>query len=437
MVLLPHTQALAAFGDKVSKQVYVEAADLLIKRIRAEQKTGTLFNYALSLGVLRGKATAAQFEEASVLIVPRFAAARDMQDQSALAGAIEAVADVLEEPVAERLSGSLVERMVNEHDPGSLLHVAVGLESIADEAKGPGAAALVARLTDRMRKEESAFALRGLAFSAAAFTNTPGNLDATADILVRRMDDENEPDDLRNLASGLYALRLKAGSPAFEKAASILASRIETQMNPSEIRELAICLHALESKASSQPFDRAASAIVRNPKNLAELEASLRMLGGKVSSTKAAELSAILTTRVAGEQDQGNRRVLEMELTDLPGHATPMIEIFDPLCPENTWFDLAARALHMTPAAANDIPPDFAQLADDDDDDAGNAPPDKGPLDFHRLSDAVSGLRPALSSARAPLSIQPGAVFMIAGFVAVIASLVMKRYRAVGSGRSV
>lgn len=425
LVLFPVTQALATFGDRLPRRVYEEAGEALLRRMRAERNVATLADLAIGLGVLKNQASADQFEEAASQIVSRFAGEHDMQANAALAAAIDAVADDLEPPSAERLSSLLVNRMMEEQNAGSLLYIAVGLESIADEVKGPGAAALVARLTSRLRQERTPHVMRSLAFSVAGFKNTPGNFEAAAEALVARMAEENDPDDLRYLTSGLYALRDKAGARSFEKAASILASRIETRMDPGSIRSLATSLHALARKAGAEdaePFERAASAIVANVNNFAALEPALQKVAAQLRPAKAQELASVLTARIAREQDPNILRVLGQALADLPVPsinpagsvnadlnkvlAIPQApcqasrsasQLFNPLCSEAAWNQLAASVVHAKPRpAADDLEPDFTQLAPDDDDDAPSGPSDDEPrLDFHQLSDAVSGLRPA------------------------------------------
>jgi hypothetical protein len=420
-VLLPVTQALAAFGDRLPRHVYEEAGEALLRRMRAERKVATLSDLAIGLGVLKDKASANQFEEAASQIVSRFAGEHDMQANAALATAIDAVADDLEAPVAERLSSLLVTRMMEEQNAGSLLYIAVGLESISDEVKGSGAAALVARLIGRLRQERTPHVMRSLAFSVAGFKNTPGNFEPAAELLVARMADENVPNDLRYLASGLYALRDKTSARSFERAASVLASGIETRMDPGSIRSLATSLHALAGKAGPEPFERAASAIVANVNSFAALEPALQKVAAKLRPTKARELASILTARIALEQDPNALRVLGEGLADLPVPsvkaeigkvlAIPQApcqasrspsQLFNPLCSEAAWNALAASAVHSKPRpAANDLEPDFTQLAPDDDDDAPSGlSDDTSPLDFHQLSDALSGLRPAAQKSR-------------------------------------
>jgi hypothetical protein len=392
-VLFPITQALAAFGDRLPRSVYEDAGDGLLKRIRSERDVATLSDYALSFGALKGKAAPKQFEAASIEIVSRFATEHDMQALTALSGAIESVADVLEPSVAERLSLLLVARMFAENHPGSLLHIAEGLESIADEARGAGASALVSRLTARMAQEKSSHVLRGLAFSVAAFRNASGDFDAAAGILVKRMESEDETDDLRRLTSGLYALREKSSSRYFERAASILAGRIETQIKPAEVADLVVSLHALAGKATAEPFERAVTAIVMNPNDRSALEASLSRLAGKLRPEATKQITAMLESQVARENDPESRRILNASLALLPDHARPLSDLFNPLCPAPAWEDLAMQAIHHPRANAGEMEPDFAHLAADDDD-GDDGPPEEPPLDFHQLSDAVRDLRP-------------------------------------------
>jgi hypothetical protein len=414
-VLLPVTQALAAFGDELPRRVYEDAGEALLRRIRAERNTVTLSVFSYCLGVLKDKARADQFEEAASQIVSRFAAERDMQAISALSAAIEPVADDLEPPVAERLASLLVARMIEERQAGTLLDVAVGLESIADEVHGLGANALVARLTSRMRQEESTPVLRGLAFSVGAFKNAPGNFEPAAEVLVTRMAEKSRAEGLRDLTSGLYALRDKIGAGSFEKAASILASNIETQLDPSAIRSLTTSLHALAGRASAQPYEQAASAIVANVNNFAAVEPGLQKIAAKLRPTKVQELASILGGRIAREQDRSALRVLGQALADLPvtsvsvdlskvlaipqapcQAAHSVSQLFNPLCDETGWSELAASAVHAKPRnARDDLEPDFTQLSPDDDDDASGGPSeDTPPLNSHELSDALSAFRP-------------------------------------------
>jgi hypothetical protein len=414
-VLLPVTQALAGFGDKLPRRIYEEAGEALLRRIRAEHNAVTLSVFSYCLGVLKGKASADQFEEAASQIVSRFAAERDMQAISALSAAIEPVADDLDPRVAERLSSLLVARMIEERQAGTLLDVAVGLESIADEVHGPGANALAARLTSRMRQEESTPVLRGLAFSVGAFKNAPGNFEPTAEVLVTRMAEKSGAEGLRDLTSGLYALRDKIGARSFEKAASILASNIETQLDPSAIRSLTTSLHALAGRASAEPYERAASAIVANVNNFAAVEPGLQKIAPKLRPAKVQELASILGGRIAREQDPNALRVLGQALAVLPvtsvsvdlskvlaipqapcPAAHSVSQLFNPLCSETDWNELAASAVHAKPRnSGDDLEPDFTQLSPDDDDDASSGPSDDAPpLNFHQLSDALSAFRP-------------------------------------------
>jgi hypothetical protein len=423
------------------RSTYERAAETILKRIQEEPNAATLSVLAYCMGVFKSRASNDQFfEVASSEIVSRFAKERQMNALSALASAIDSVADHLNASEAAKVSALLVDRMLDERDPGSLLYVAVGLESIADEAKGPGAAALVGRITERMGEEHSSHVLRSLAFSAAAFKNATGNFDRGAEVLVARIGDETNPDELRNLTSALYALRDKADARFFDKAADILAARIQTQLDPGEIRYLTISLHALESKAGPEPFERAASAMVANANNLAALEPALRRIASKLRPLKAEELAASLRGRIAHEQDPKTLRVLGQALAGLPLApadvdlrkvlAVPQApcevsrsagQLLNPLCSEASWNELAARAVHANAIPAkDDLEPDFTQLAADDDDGATDKPADAPPLDFHQLSDAVSGIRPAAQDVTSPIGIRWSAIALLILAAAVL-----------------
>ncbi len=449
-VLLEVTQALAAFGDKLARRVYEEAGEALVKRIQVERDAEILSELALSLGILKDKARADQFDQAASQIVSRFAAEHDMQAIAALAASIDAVADDLEAPSAARLSALLVARMMEERRAGSLLYKAIGLESIADEVKGSKAAALVDLLIGRMRREESSNAMRSLAFSVAAFKNAPGTFEAAADLLVERVSMKDAPEELRDLTAGLYSLRDKIGARSFDKAASILASDIETRLDPGAVGSLATSLHALAAKAGAEPFERAASAIVANARNLTALEPALRKVATKIRPEKAQELAKILSGRIAQEQEPGRLRVLGQAFSDLPVDsvqvdlskvlaipnapcqaAHSISQLFNPLCSEMSWNDLAANAVHAKPRkAADNLEPDFIQLAPDDDDDAPSGPADDEPaLDFHQLSDALNGLRPPAQESAGQSGMRWSGIALLIAGVSVFLWAVRRRPR--------
>jgi hypothetical protein len=426
-VLLLDTQALGAFGKKLTRRVYEEAAGSLLKRIHAEPSGSTLSVLAFCLGVFKDKAVGDRFfGDAASVIVSRFATEHDMQGLSALASAIDSVADHLDAAEAERLSSLLVTRLFAERNPGSVLYIAVGLESIADEARGPGAEALVRRLTERMREEHSSHVLRSLAFGAGAFTGVNGRFDAGAETLVARMEQEDDPDELHDLTTGLYALRKKTSQRWFDKAASILASRIQTQLDPGMIRALVASLHGLETNAGPEPFEQAATAMVANVNNFEALEPGLRRIAGKLRPEKAQELGRILAGRIAQEKDPKTLRVLGQGLADLPVDtskvdyhsvlAMPQApcdasreigQLFNPRCGENSWNQLAGIALHAKAVAKEDLEPDFTQLAPDDDDDATTDNSVEAPaLDFHQLSDALAGIRPTYPTVGEPVGLR-------------------------------
>ncbi len=443
-VLLLVTQALVAFGDKLPAGIYQEAGEALLQRLKTEGNAGTLSVYAFSLGVLKDRAGEDQLEGASSEIVSRIVKERDLQTLASLAAAVEPVADDLDPAAAERLSTMLVDRMMREYDAGSLLYLAVALDSIADEARGRPAASLVAQLSGRMRREERANVLRSLAFSVAGFKNADGNFDAPAEALVSRMKQENAPDELRALSSGLYALRDKVSAQAFEKAAAILASRIETQLNPTSIRSLADSLHALGGKAGAQPFEHAATAIVANVNNFAALEPALRHVAAHVRAAKAKELSSVLIERIGKEQDAGMLRVLGQALADLPitgesqapvrifeipdapcqaSHSA--VQLFNPLCSESAWNELAAEVTHAKRRSPEDeVPPDFAQLAPDDDDVATGPSREERPLDFREISKAAGADRPPRETPRSTgLLFWPGLGLLAGGALVLFFSL--------------
>jgi hypothetical protein len=433
-VLLLDTQALAAFGEQLPSRVYEEAAGTILKRIQAEPNAVTLSVLAYCMGVFKSRAgNDHYFEIAAAEIVSRFVKEREMKGLSALASAIDSVADHLSATEAERLSSLLVDRMLEERDPGSVLYIAVDLESVADEVKGSGGSALAGRITQRMALEHSSHVLRSFAFSVAAFEDATGNSNKAAEVLVTRMSDETDPDELQIVTSGLFALRNKADVRFFDKAAGILAARIQTQLNPGEIRNLVASLHALEAKSSPEPFEQAASAIVANANNLAALEPALRRIGMKLRPPKAEELAAILKAKIAREEDPKALRVLGQALADLPVVSADSdlrrvlavsqapcevsrsaVQLFNPLCSEASWNELAASAAHAkAKPTVDDLEPVFTQLAADDDDAAGDKSTDDAALDFHQLSDAVNGFRPVAQEIRPPMGARWSAIALL------------------------
>jgi hypothetical protein len=294
-----------------------------------------------------------------------------------------------------------------------------------------------------MHEERSSYVLRSLAFSAAAFKKANANLDAAAQLLVSRMAEENNPEELRALTSALYSVRHKAGAPSYENAASILAARIRVESDPVAIRSLVASLHALEEKAGPEPFEEAASAIVTNARTVDALEQGLRRVAPKLRSTKAQELAGILAARVEREKDPNTLRGLGQALADLrvrpanlitgPMLAIPQApcqisysanQIFNPLCNENGWNDLAASVVGAKARAPkDDIEPDFTQLAPDDDDGPTSLPQDDELLDFHKLSDALTGLRPRQQTFLGLASLRwPGLVLFISAAVVFLYS---------------
>lgn len=421
-VLVSLTEALNSFGARIPITIYRQAADALLKRIRAEQNEGALSALTSSLGVMNHKATQEQFTEAATAIVSRFASARDMIADAALAAAIDAVADTLAPPDAERLSGMLVRKMLGEQRAGPLLYVAVGLISIADEVQQPGASALARELLPRLRRETNPNELRTLAFTIAAFIHAAGVQDDAAAILAARIAEEDDPDDLRKLASGLYALRGQASAKYFDQAAEAIARDIGTRMRSDEISELSVSLHAMSPKAASGPFDEAAAAIVANVNQIVVLEPALRRLAPKTSHAKAQELSRQLLGDIAGERDPGRLRALGDALADFrtvsgSGVAAKLLllpdapcelapspaTLLNPLCSRPSWIEIATKVLDQKPPAADAMEPDFAQLAEDDDDDApsGDANPEPV-IDFRKLSAALTAQngRPEIPESR-------------------------------------
>jgi hypothetical protein len=154
--------------------------------------------------------------------------------------------------------------------------------------------------------------------------------------------------------------------------------------------------------------------MVANANNLAALEPALRRIALKLRPPKAEELAAILSGRIAREQDPNTLRVLGQVLGDLPlvsttpdlrkvlavpqapcGVSRSPAQLFNPLCTQASWNELAAVAVHAkVDPPTDDLESDFTQLAADDDDAATDKSTDDSPLDFHQLSDAVSGIRP-------------------------------------------
>jgi len=77
-------------------------------------------------------------------------------------------------------------------------------------------------------------------------------------------------------------------------------------------------------------------------------------------------------------------------------------QLLNPLCSEAAWSELAAGVVHAKAQPANDLEPDFTQLARDDDDVAPGPSVEQPPLDFHQVSNALTGLRPAPQSLKRP-----------------------------------
>lgn len=412
-ILLSLTNALNCFGDRIPREIYQQTAESLLKRIRVESNEGALVTLTASLGALNHKASKEQFTAAAENIVSRFAGARDMTANAALAGAIDAVADELDPPVAERLSSMLVARMLEERQTGSLLYIATGLASIADEVEQPGANALSGRLLTRLLRESNPPSLRTLAFSMASFIHASTNADAAARVLSSRIAEEDDPDDVRQLASGLYALRDKAGSKYLDQAAGSIAQKIGTRMRPDDIAKLAVSLNAMAGKAGPEPYERAAAAIVANADQIVALEPALALIAPAVREPKARELVRILAGRVARKQDPATLRALGnalaafpevpwdsdaaklLRIPDAPCQiAPPQAAVLNPLCSEASWLAGAEAVLRMKPPPRELIAPDFAQLAADDDDDAPASDSDREPvIDFRKLSAALTSLR--------------------------------------------
>jgi hypothetical protein len=266
-----------------------------------------------------------------------------------------------------------------------------------------------------MRREQRANVLRSLAFGIAGFKNADGNFEAAAEVLVSRMREPNGPDALRTLSSALYALRNKVSARVFEEAAFLLAAQIQTQLAPSSIRTLVESLHSLAGKSTPEPFEQAASAIIANVNNLGALEPSLQQISPKLRTEKARELSGVLIERIARAQDPGTLRVFGQAVADLPTtvageNIRPIFEIsdapcqashsaiqlFNPLCSESSWMALAAEVIHAKrPDRSDDLPPDFTQLAPDDDDVATGPSEEALSLDFRQISSAIDPYRPA------------------------------------------
>jgi hypothetical protein len=412
-VLLSLTQSLYSFGDRIPIEVYRSAAESLLKRIRVETNEDALTVVTASLGVLNHKATQAEFTEAANRIVELFSTAKDMMADAALADAIDAVADELQPPVAETLSSMLIARMLEERRIGPLMYIAAGLISMADEVVLPGANVLSGRLLTRLRRDSNPDALRTIAFSIAAFTNANANWNEAAAVLASRIADEDDPDDLRKLASGLYALRSKASPKYFDQAAEVIARDIGTRVKGDEIAELTASLHAMAEKAGAEPFEQAASAIVANTNQTENLELSLSRIAPKVRGPKAQELTQTLADRIAHEQDPDKLRALGNSLADFsnrPEHAAASrlmtlpdapcqlapakSALLNPLCSEPSWTGIAANVLQVRIPSRDLIEPDFKQLADEDDDDApaSQVGEEEPTLSFRKLSDVVTGL---------------------------------------------
>ena len=182
--------------------------------------------------------------------------------------------------------------------------------------------------------------------------NAPGYFDEAAARRITRADDEKLEPRMICAAKHIRAVcsSREGQSAFFEKAASILASRIETQINPGELPDLVVSLHAMAGKASSEPFERAAAAVVANPRGLSALEPTLGRLGGKLREENAKEIAAILESKIAGAKDAQSRQLLEEALAHLPVHSRPASDLFNPLCPESEWEELARR--RCTPSRA-------------------------------------------------------------------------------------
>jgi hypothetical protein len=444
-VLLSLTQALNCFGDRVRPEIHQQAAESLLKRIRVERDEAALSAITSSLGVLNHKATPAQFSEAAINIVSRFSSAKDMMADAALSGAIDSVADDLQPAVAARLASLLVDKMIEERGIGPLQFIAAGMADMADEVGEADANRLTGRLLTRLRGEKNPYALRTLAFSIAAFLHATANANDAAAVLAARIADEDDPDDVRKLASGLYALRGKADAEYFDHAAAAITQQITTRVRTDEIAELTVSLHGMAAKAGAEPFEQAATAIVANPSQIGVLEPSLARIAPKVRAPKAQELAEALAARIAQEQNPAKLRALANALGDFPGahvniDAGKLLSIPDapcqlapgsatllnPLCSEASWFGIAADVLHATPPARDSVEPDFAQLSDDDDDDAPSAASssEEPAVDFHKLSDALTGTRPAVPGKR---TVPWAAIALLAGGATALLASVIKR----------
>jgi hypothetical protein len=73
--------------------------------------------------------------------------------------------------------------------------------------------------------------------------------------------------------------------------------------------------------------------------------------------------------------------------------ARSSVTLLNPLCSEQSWMLISGTSLHIKPPARAAIEPDFAQFSQDDDDLAPAKPAaDEEPaIDFHKLSDALTG----------------------------------------------
>jgi hypothetical protein len=415
-VLFSLTQALNCFGDRVGPSIYQEAAELLLKRIRVERDEASLSAITSSLGVLNHKATPDQFTEAATIIVSRFASAKDMMADAALSGAIASVADELPPAVAAKLSSMLVDRILETRAIGPLQYIASGMADMADEVGEPDANRLTGRVLTRLQRELNPDALRTLAFSVAAFFHATENADRAAAVLVAHIAEEDDPDDVRKLASGLYSLRDKAGAKYFDEAAAVIARQIGTRLKADEIADSTVSLHAMAGKSGAEPFEQAATVIVANADQIVLLEPSLARIAGKVRAAKTQELAATLTGRIAQEQSPEKLRALGnaladfanvpvsataarlLTLPDAPCQVAPSsAALLNPLCSESSWFGVAAIVLHAKPPSHDSVEPDFAQLSDDDDDAPAATDANEEPIvDFHKLSDTLTsqGARP-------------------------------------------
>ncbi len=141
---------------------------------------------------------------------------------------------------------------------------------------------------------------------------------------------------------------------------------------------------------------------------IARLEPAFEQIATKIRPEKARELSNVLAERIAKEQDPGTLRVLGQFLADLPATSAnvnlgPVLaipqapclashtasQLLNPLCSEDSWTKLANSVVHAK-ERAEDLEPDFIQLAPDDDD-APAPTEEEAALDFHQVSDALKG----------------------------------------------